>query len=167
MNTGIKEFNAGKIKYIIYSSSDASSKVITRRVINDLLGAIGDLPCKIVWISRMIPGKDHTSDELLKEFVENYAKKLKCLVMCEAGTMGAHTEDMGNIVKEVYEEDRKRLIENGFINIIWNSKMKKSTTNPYTMVYDNEAAESFISKYTGIVINRVSKSGDKGTSTNA
>lgn len=158
MNVDTKVLKSGSVKVIIYSSSDIKNGRIVRAVVGDIYKNINNAK-KIVWVSKIKPNNGHTMTDVLKEFNEEYATRLNCVVLAQAGTLGMVTSNDPEDGLRIIKDEMNALVDSNFVGVVWNRCMNNTHTNQYITINLNSSGIELIESN---IVDRTYVPGDVG-----
>ena len=150
MNHITRDVKSGRVKIIIYTKSDLNKSRMLRPVLKDLINNVPNFSTKIAWILKVIPQSGHTMNEVIKDYLNEFAGD-KTLFLTQAGTLSpvtAYEYEDKNLSDNIIMLEFNDLIDCGFNGIVWNRCMGKSYGNTSICIYMNDGGKSFIEKYT-------------------
>ena len=149
------KLNSGTIQKCKYTRQEfeTTGKIKYNRVVADIFRYVcvpKDIDDPIYWIkdAKLNPG--FTLSNLMDEYRQQFSDHE--LILAQAGTIFNDIPAEGSIdgpIKEVMKNHRDQLFSAGFVNVIFNRKMKHSFMNSDIFIYFNFACDVFINDNIG------------------
>lgn len=143
---------SGQIYTYTRQEFETTGKIKYNKVVADLFRYLKELDCSIYWIRnvKLNPGAS------LHNFVSEYHLAQaddQWLLFAQAGTVldEFHPEGLIEVAQQDIKKQRDELHNAGFVNIIFNRKMKHSFMNTEVFIYLNDMGDDFIADNIGDV----------------
>lgn len=145
------KLNSGSVQKYRYTRQEfeTTGKIKYNRVVADIFRYLKELDCPIYWLRNAKLKQGYTLKDLMNEYLQQtYEPEL---IFAQAGTIldDFPPEGLVETAQKNIKIQRDELYNAGFINIIFNRKMKHSFMNTEVFVYLNEIADDFIADNIG------------------